>query len=324
VPAVWTDGPAAPRVLIAGVGYHHLRDMSFGPLLVERLSAIEWPPGVEIEDLSYGPVGIMHNLDARDPYDRMIFVAGVKRGREAGTMHSYRWNGALPDPEEIQARVAEAVTGVISLDNLLIIATYFGKLPRDVVVIEVEAEDEGWGEGLTPVVEEAIPRVLEEVRRQTAGARTLVAGFGNLLLGDDGFGVRVIQRLSGMDLPGSVKACEIGAGGINLVLTLMEDFSRLIVVDAVRQGRPPGTLCVFTPKENGHHAHGGATADPHFAEPLRAMELARALELLPESVTVVGCEPESCELTLELSSPVAEAVDRAAAKIFEMVSEEGR
>ena len=57
-------------------------------------------------------------------------------------------------------RVAEAVTGVISLDNLLIIATYFGKLPREVIVIEVEAVDEGWGEGFTPHVEAAIPKVI--------------------------------------------------------------------------------------------------------------------------------------------------------------------
>jgi hypothetical protein len=70
----------------------------------------------------------------------------------------------LPPPEEVQARVAEAVTGVISLDNLLIIATYFGKLPRDVVVIEVEAADEGWGEGFTPDVEAVIPQVIEKIR----------------------------------------------------------------------------------------------------------------------------------------------------------------
>jgi len=129
----------SPKILIAGVGYRNLRDLSLGPVLTDRLSRDAWPQGVEVEDLSYGPIGVMHNLDERDPYDRIIFVAGVRRDRQPGRVHCYRWEHQLPDREEVQARVAEAVTGVISLDNLLIIATYFGKLPRDVMVIEVEA-----------------------------------------------------------------------------------------------------------------------------------------------------------------------------------------
>ncbi len=111
----------------------------------------------------------MHNLDARPPYDRIVLVGAVKRGRPAGDVLRYSWRRQLPDAEEIQARVAEAVTGVISLDNLLIIATYFDKLPPDVVVIEVEALDEDWGEEFSPEVERAVPRVVEEIRRSIAG-----------------------------------------------------------------------------------------------------------------------------------------------------------
>jgi hydrogenase maturation protease len=157
------------KILIAGVGYRNLRDMSLGPVLMDRLKLADWPQGVELEDLSYGPIGVMHNLDARGPYDRILFVAGVKRNRQPGGMYCYRWAHQLPDLEEIQARVAEAVTGVISLDNLLIIATYFGKLPRDVLVIEVEAADEGWGEGFSAHVQKAIPRVIAEIRRHVGG-----------------------------------------------------------------------------------------------------------------------------------------------------------
>jgi hydrogenase maturation protease len=157
------------KILIAGVGYRNLRDLSLGPVLTDRLSQDAWPQGVEVEDLSYGPIGVMHNLDERDPYDRIIFVAGVRRDRQPGGMYCYRWEHRLPDPEEVQARVAEAVTGVISLDNLLIIATYFGKLPRDVMVIEVEAADASWGEGFTPYVEAAIPKVIEELRYYVTG-----------------------------------------------------------------------------------------------------------------------------------------------------------
>jgi Ni,Fe-hydrogenase maturation factor len=108
------------RILIAGVGYQHARDMSLGPVVIARLQHEVWPPGVQLEDLSYGPIGVMHNLDARPPYDRIIFVAGVNRNRQPGRLYCYAWRHALPDPEEIQARVAEAVMGVISLDNLLV------------------------------------------------------------------------------------------------------------------------------------------------------------------------------------------------------------
>jgi hydrogenase maturation protease len=158
------------KVLIAGVGYRNLRDLSLGPVLMDYLAQDIWPLGVEVEDLSYGPIGVMYHLDESGPYDRMIFVAGVKRHRQPGSIYCYRWRHHLPDPDQIQARVAEAVMGVISLDNLLIIATYFGKLPREVIVIEVEAADDTWGEGFTPQVETVIPAVIEAIRQHaTAG-----------------------------------------------------------------------------------------------------------------------------------------------------------
>jgi Ni,Fe-hydrogenase maturation factor len=124
--------------------------------------------GVEIEDLSYGLVAVMHSLDDRGPYDRIILIAGVRRDRQPGGVYCYRWEHPLSDPEEVQARVVEAVTGVISLDNMLIIATSF-KLPRDVVVIEVEAAGDSWGEGFTPQVETAVPAAIEMIRSCMAG-----------------------------------------------------------------------------------------------------------------------------------------------------------
>lgn len=157
------------KVLIAGVGYRNLRDLSLGPLLIDRLQQSEWPDGIEVEDLSYGPIAIMHSLDERPPYDRMVFVAGAKRGRTAGEIYETRWQHALPDNDEMQQRVFEAATGVIDLENLLFVATYFRKLPPDVVVFEVEAADDSFGETMTPVVEDAIPGLIEKLRA-AAGA----------------------------------------------------------------------------------------------------------------------------------------------------------
>jgi hydrogenase maturation protease len=330
-----TQGPR--RVLVGGVGYRFLRDLSFGPLLTDGLRKEAWPEGVEIEDLSYGPVAILHNLDARPRYDRLVLVAGVKRGRPPGSVHQYRWDGRLPGEEEIQARVEEAGSGVISLDNLLVFLTYFRRMPEEVVVIEVEGAAEDWGEGFTPEVERATPQVVAMIRELTgtdaarpaeepgdaAARRMLVAGFGNLLLGDDGFGVRVLERLSKSALPPGVELLEVGTGGLNLVLTLMGGFTDLVVIDAVRHGRPPGTLCAFQPGAPGRTS-GETGVDPHFAEPTRAMGLAAALGMLPDRVTVVGCEPESCELGMELSPAVAAAVDGAAEAIREMIADEGK
>lgn len=155
----------AARLLIAGVGYRNLRDLSLGPVLIDRLGGEVWPPGVELADLSYSPIAVMHNLEAQRPYNRAIFVAGTNRQRQPGHIYCSRWQHELPSLDDIQARVAEAITGIISLDNLLIILTYFKKLPQDVRLIEVEAADTGWGEGFTATVEQAVPQVMVEIRK---------------------------------------------------------------------------------------------------------------------------------------------------------------
>ena len=98
-------------------------------------------------------------------YGRIVLFASVERGREPGEVSCYRWPGDLPDAEEIQQRVGEAVMGVISLDNLLIIGGHFGVFPPDVVVVEVEPEETGWGADFTPRVVAALGEVIATVRR---------------------------------------------------------------------------------------------------------------------------------------------------------------
>jgi hydrogenase maturation protease len=154
------------RVLVGGVGYRNLRDGSLGPYIADTLASSA-RNGVEVEDLSYGPVQLTHNLQARPPYDRLVLVAGVRRGRAPGTVERYRWNGALPGVDEVQARVVEAVTGVISLDNLLVVCGSLGALPEDVRVIEVEPANDEWGEGFSPEVEARLDEVLEAVWSST-------------------------------------------------------------------------------------------------------------------------------------------------------------
>jgi hydrogenase maturation protease len=152
--------------LVAGVGYRNLRDLSFGPLVVDRLRTFSWPQGVEIEDLSYGPISAVHRLQER-PAARMVLIGATRRDRVAGRLYRFR-PGPLPCAEEIQQRVGEALTGVISLDNLWIICRAFGVLPEDVEILEVEPADEGWGEGLTADVEQAAARAVDWVRQRVA------------------------------------------------------------------------------------------------------------------------------------------------------------
>ncbi len=150
------------RVLVGGVGYRFLRDGALGPYMSDRLTA-RAGNGVEVEDLGYHPVGFTQNLQDRPTYDRIILVAAIERGREPGTVKAYRWDHVLPPAEEIQERVSEAVTGTISLDNLLIVTEAFGAFPDDVRVVEVEPADETWGEGFSPEVEEKLGEIEEAV-----------------------------------------------------------------------------------------------------------------------------------------------------------------
>lgn len=154
------------RVLVGGVGYRYLRDGSVGPWVADELSG-RAEDGIEVEDLSYGPVAISQNLQDREPYDRLVLVGAVRRGRAPGTVTRYRWDRILPPPAEIQARVEEAITGVISLDNVLVVCTALGGLPGDVRIVEVEPADDGWGDGFSPEVEARLSEIVEAVWNST-------------------------------------------------------------------------------------------------------------------------------------------------------------
>ena len=157
------------RTLIGIVGYRNLSDLSTGPNLLPALEALSWESGVEIEDLSYGPIAVVQNLEDRPPYDRMVFLSAAQRGRAPGRVYRTERNQELPSDEEIQARITEAVTGVIDLDNLLVIAQYFRVLAEEVVVIEVEPVEIENGESCSAAVSALVPEILEMVRAEAHG-----------------------------------------------------------------------------------------------------------------------------------------------------------
>lgn len=153
------------RVIVAGVGYRNLRDHSVGIAVVDRLLDHAWSGDVVVEDLSYNPIAVMQRLEDEPPerrFTRAVIVGAVERGnRPPGTVAAYRWDGVLPGDEEIQRAVSEAVTGVIALDNTLVVTRHFGGLPEEVVVIEVEPGVQEFGEELSEPVAGVMDGVCE-------------------------------------------------------------------------------------------------------------------------------------------------------------------
>lgn len=156
--------------------------------------------------------------------------------------------------------------------------------------------------------------------------KVLVAGVGNVLRGDDGFGVSVARRLASAELPAGVRVVDTGIGGIALVHELYGSWDALVVLDAIDRGRPPGTVMLIKPEVVDVGLLGLAErhdmlADMHLATPARVLMLARALGILPPRVVVLGCQPETTELAPgQLSAPVIKAVEVAAAEVMRLVS----
>lgn len=159
--------------------------------------------------------------------------------------------------------------------------------------------------------------------------QVIVAGFGNVLRGDDGFGVVVAQHLLDGPVPPGVRVLEIGIGGIHLVQELLDGVDGLVVVDAVELGREPGEVMVLDPDREDPATmdpdrRRDALADMHYATPKRAFLLATGLGVLPEASLLVGCQAEDAERLGEgLSPPVARSVATAAGEVRRIVTDLG-
>src|SRR5262245_5974007 len=144
------------RTLVGAIGYRNLRDHSAAFVVLDRLQHDDLGDDVCIEDTSYNPIALGQWLDSEPPerrFDRVVFVSAVNRpGRRPGEVVAYRWNSTLPSDDAVQQAVTEAVTGIIALDNTLVIGTYFKTLPSSVCVVEIEPLAHEFGSDLTPEV----------------------------------------------------------------------------------------------------------------------------------------------------------------------------
>ncbi|MEU9605545.1 hydrogenase maturation protease [Streptomyces sp. NPDC048057] len=165
----------------------------------------------------------------------------------------------------------------------------------------------------------------------------LVAGVGNIFLGDDGFGVETVRHLLRLGLPGGVdgtadvEVVDFGVRGVHLAYQLLDGYRTLVLVDAVSRGGQPGTVYLIEPYADGGDGApvepGGPMAlDGHGMGPDAVLALLGALSAgtggtAPERVVVVGCEPASLAEGIGLSPPVASAVPEAARLVLSVLAE---
>ncbi|MCX6903387.1 MAG: hydrogenase maturation protease, partial [Verrucomicrobia bacterium] len=141
-----------------------------------------------------------------------------------------------------------------------------------------------------------------------------IAGVGNALLSDDGIGVHAVRELQREPIPG-VTLADIGTAVLH-GLSFLESARRVLVIDAAKGGRPPGTIYLFD-------ANGDAAG--HYLNSLHALGLREAARVLlpnglPPAITVLGVEPESLSYGMSLSSPVQAALPRVVALARETVA----
>jgi hydrogenase maturation protease len=156
--------------------------------------------------------------------------------------------------------------------------------------------------------------------------RILVAGIGNVFLGDDGFGVELAGLLAQRELPAGVRVVDYGIRGMDLAYALHDGWDTVVLLDAAPRGQAPGTLYVIEAEPEA----GDGGFDAHGMDPVKVLALARQLGAadgaLPR-ILVVGCEPQvrmtgdEEDVVAELSAPVRAALDEAVALVVSLLDD---
>jgi hydrogenase maturation protease len=160
--------------------------------------------------------------------------------------------------------------------------------------------------------------------------RVLVAGVGNIFLGDDGFGVEVARRLAFTEVPDGVRVADYGTSGMHLAYDIAGGYETTILVDAAPRGGPPGTLTVLEvgPEDRPDLAasadgqlQGSQMFNAHGMQPDVVFGVLEMLGAKAGRILVVGCQPASLEESIGLSEPVAAAVDEAVRVVTKLAAD---
>lgn len=149
--------------------------------------------------------------------------------------------------------------------------------------------------------------------------RILIAGIGNIFLGDDGFGPEVLhhvcEQVSESD---GLRATDYGIGGMHLAYDLLDGWDALVLVDAIPSRGSPGTVHVFEPDHEPQASP--AALDAHGMDPATVFASLRALGGTPPRTIVVGCEVADVGEGMGLSEPVRAAVPEAVTAVQSAVA----
>jgi hydrogenase maturation protease len=160
---------------------------------------------------------------------------------------------------------------------------------------------------------EEVEPVRDDPLGRPAARRILVAGIGNVFLGDDGFGVALAARLAQRTLPPGVEVVDFGIRGMDLAYALGEGYDAVVLLDAAPRDERPGTLSVIEAEID----EADVAVDAHGMDPVKVLALARALGGSPPRTLVVACEPQTRmtgdedDVVFDLSEPVRAALGDA-------------
>ncbi len=164
----------------------------------------------------------------------------------------------------------------------------------------------------------------DEPRPAAVAKRILVAGIGNVFLGDDGFGVALAARLARRALPAGVEVVDFGIRGMDLAYAMGEGYEAVVLLDATPRGQPPGTVYLIEPDLDEPVA---GVPDAHAMNPVAVLALARTLGPPLPRTLVVGCEPqtqmtgEEEEVVFDLSEPVRAALHEAERLVLSLLTD---
>lgn len=146
----------------------------------------------------------------------------------------------------------------------------------------------------------------------------LVAGIGNVFLGDDGFGVEVVKHIHADSVPAGTTIADFGIRGVHLAYELLDGYDALVLVDAMPLNEPPGTVAIFEPDIDSIDPAG---VDAHSMSPAVVLGLLAGMGGHVPRVVVVGCEPLTLSEGMSLSEPVSAAVTPAVETIRRVLSD---
>jgi hydrogenase maturation protease len=140
--------------------------------------------------------------------------------------------------------------------------------------------------------------------------RVAIAGVGNPLFGDDGVGLVVARELMKRRLPRFVEVMELGTRSLE-ILTRIEGYSKVVFIDAVRSGKPPGSVTVYRIGE-ARESGPGNLMSLHELDLVATIRIGRLTGKLPRATIIVGIEPERVDTGLALSQAVSRSISEAA------------